>query len=61
MLSGNKERGFKLLTFCHGSFVSFLILISIFMAKAARTLLAAHEAVFVLYRANMSGASLTAD
>lgn len=31
------------------------------MAKAARTLLGAHEAVFLLYRENMSGAPPTAD
>lgn len=45
----------------HVSFVSFLVLIRIFMAKAARTLLAAHEAVFLLWRVNMSSAHLTAD
>lgn len=49
----NKERGFiNCWSVHHMSFVSFLVLIKIFMAKAARTLLAAHDAVFLLYRTN---------
>lgn len=58
---GIKKGDFNCSSFYHVSFVSSLVLIRIFMSKAATTLPATHESVFLLYRVNMSDAPLTAD
>lgn len=61
VLSVKKERGIKLLKFLAWVFCFLFSSGQDIMAKAARTLLASHEAVFLQYRVNRSGAPLTAD